>query len=225
MSWMNSIIWWLKDIEDYFYDAYLEVYSWRDPLWYLAYPLLYVSRGFGWLAYYFSLFNNWLYDANIKLKEILNWSTIWNLITSYIPNWDKIGTWFSSWTNTVVDLVTGWGSVIRTTIEGWINTATQGFNSLKTAWDYFWRVTFPQWISELDSLKASWNNFWQIEFPKLLKSADLETWWNSRLLDVGHLISDTLRDWFPFYDTLADFFSNPLNWLERRFTNWFLGEE
>lgn len=232
MNWMTSIINWLKSIEDYFYNAYSEVYGWVTPFWYLSIPLLYASRGFGWLAYYFSSGNQWLYDANIKLGQLLNWSAIWSLIKSYIPNWDKIGSWFSSWTTIVSDTISSWWSATSTNVLSWISIATQGLAELKVAWSNFWNITFPGWTSSLDSLKSAWDSFWIINYPKLLKIVDLEDWWQSRLLDIQSLVNTAIvnitpavEGWQELRNQVTEFFTNPWEWLEKKFTDWFLGAE
>lgn len=220
MSWMTSIVSWLKSIEEYFYDAYLEFLGWVYPFWLLSYPLLYASRGFGWLAYYFSLFNNWLVWASDELGNILSWDYIKSLIKSWLPKLEAAVSWFLDWWNNVTSVITSWWSATMATVKGWISTAVQPFNAMLTAWNNFWQTTWPGWVSSFNSLKSAWDNFWKETFPSLVSFKWLETWWNSRLKDIDDLVNDKLKDWFPFYDDLVKlwssitaFFTDPWKWL------------
>ena len=220
MSWMNSIVSWLKSNEDYFYDAYSEVYGWVYPFWLLAYPLLYASRGFGWLAYYFSLFNNWLVWAAGEISDILSWASIKSLIRSWLPRLEDTVSWFLDWWNKVQSVVTSWWSATQTTVKGWISTAVQPFNAMLTAWTSFWNSTWPGWVTSFNSLKSSWDNFWAVTFPTMVSFTWLATWWNSRLLDIQGLIDSafTVRTslwagWQDWRDRVAAFFTDPEDWL------------
>jgi hypothetical protein len=232
MSWMNSIVSWLKDIEGYFYDAYLEVYGWIYPFWLLSYPVLYASRGFGWLAYYFSLFNNWLVWAQGEMDKVLGWSTIWSYILSYVPNLVQIKDWFYSWATNVTNTVNSWWSATQATVQGWISTAVQPFNSMLTAWSNFWNNTWPGWVSSFNTLKAAWDNFWSYTLPNLVSFTWLGTWWDSRLTDVQGLINSgfTARQslwsgWQDIRTSVLTFFQDPVEFIWDRFTEWFLGPE
>lgn len=220
MSWMTSIISWLKSLEGYFYDAYLEAYSWVAPFWYLAIPLLYISRGFGWLAYYFSQFNEWLYNVNIKIGQILNWDTIWSLIKSFIPNWNRIGDWFADWWSNVTDIIHNWWSETSQTVQYWIAIATEGFNELLAAWDTFQSVTWPKWIGDFNKLKSLWETFASVTLPTLVNFSWLETWWNGKLIDIQSLIDSAFttrdafwKDWQEWKDKISEFFADPEDWL------------
>lgn len=232
MWFMNSIISWLKSIEDYFYDAFLEVYGWMDPLWLLAYPLLYISRGFGWLAYYFGEFNTWLYWANTEIGKILSYANIYSYFADYFDAAINAWGWVLNYWDNVLGVVRGWWDGISLYVQGWIDIATEGLDELKVAWDTFWTVTFPEWTGKLDTLKAAWDNFWTVTLPTLVSFSGLASWWAERLKDIEKLLNDTLKIWFPFYDSLsqlwgsvAEFITDPLGWLEAKFTDWFLGAE
>lgn len=232
MSWMTSIVSWLKSIESYFYNAYLEVYGWIYPFWLLSSPLLYASRGFGWLAYYFSLFNNWLVWAQGELGKVLNWDTIWSYLLNYVPNLIQLRDWFYNWVTYVTNTITSWWSATFVTVKGWISTAVQPFKAMLTAWNNFWQTTWPQWTSSFNSLKSAWDNFWSYTFPTLVSFSWLETWWNSRLQDIQGLINSAFTaraslwaGWQEMRADVAGFFSDPVEFIWERFTGWFLGPE
>ena len=220
MSWMNAIVSWLKSCESYFYNAYSEVYGWVYPFWLLSHPLLYVSRAFGWLAYYFSLFNNWLVWAGGEITKILNWDTIRSYILSWFRYLGNLGDLFYYFGQNVLSVVNTWWQSRLQDIQDLINIATQGFAALKVAWDNFWKVTWPQWTTKLDTVKANWDNFWSFTFPTLVSFTWLTIWWNSKLKDVDKLTTDKLKEWFPFYNDLIKlwdgiklFFTDPEEWL------------
>ena len=143
MSFINSIISWLKDIEDHFYWAYQEVYDWVYPFWLLAYPLLNASRGFGWLAYYFSQFNTWLVWAEGELGDILSWSNIRSLIRGWLPNIEGIIDWWGRWEMWVRQEIEAWWASVESSVLGWITSATQGLDTLKSDWSNFWATIYP----------------------------------------------------------------------------------
>jgi len=214
-------------IRDWFIWATQTLVWWAIWLSKQIWPLDQLYYAFKELSDFTSRVAGYLYDASNwydwvadRVADILSWSTIWSYIKAYIPNWDKIGQWFSGWTTTVIDLVTHAGSVIRTTIEGWIAIAKQFLQeqinsvntllgNLQTTWDDFWTMTWPQWMSSFNTLSAAWGTFWTQTFPTLA------TW-----SGAGSLITSALKEWFPFYDSLvslwdgiAEFFADPEDWL------------
>lgn len=232
MSFMDSIISWLKSIEDYFYDAYLEVYDWVYPGWLLSYPLLSASRGFGWLAYYFSQLNEWLVWAQDEIERIISYEAI----QSYFQSWFDAGldawNWVRDSYGNVWDIADDWWSSKSATVQSWIATATEGLQTLQTSWGNFWDITFPQWKSQVERVTSEWEDFVTQKLPSLISSYDLTTWWDSRLGDIQDLIDSAfaIRDdfwqgWQDWRDEIAEFFTDPLEFLLARFTNWFLGEE
>lgn len=232
MSFMNWIIEDLNSASDFFYSIYLEVLDWVWPFWLAADFFYSLCRVFNWLAWDFSRFAEWVNDVADQVENILSWSTIWSYILSYVPNLVTIRDWFYSWWNNVTSVVTSWWSSTQWTVQGWITTATQGLSTLTVAWDNFWTVTWPDWMNRFAILKAAWDDFWTVTFPNLVSFNWLGIWWNDRLQDIDRLMSDKLTTWFPFYDDLsqlwreiADFFTNPLEFLWAKFTDWFLGPE
>ncbi|KKK66018.1 hypothetical protein LCGC14_2968300, partial [marine sediment metagenome] len=96
----------------------------------------------------------------------------------------------------------------------------------------FWNITWPAWLAQFETLRASWDNFWVTIYPGLVSFAWLTTWWNERLADVAGLIDSafTIREglwdgWQDVRGAVLEFFSDPLEWLWSKFTDWFLGPE
>lgn len=172
------------------------------------------------------LFGDWIEIAIDWLLEPIN----------YIANWaEAVSNWLVDFRAEVLDVIdlflanlnqaisnilntiTAWGDILgewwedkKLLILGWIEAAIEGFNNLKVAWD----------------------NFWTTAFPNLVNFQWLTDWWGNRLSEIDTLITSRLQEWFPFYNTLSEmwnsiveFFIDPLDWLETRFTDWFLGKE
>ena len=94
--------------------------------------------------------------------------------------------------------------------------------------EYNW----PEFTANFTNLKAAWDTFWTVTFPTLVSWAWLTTWWNSRLEDIQGLINSafTIREglwtgWQDWRDKVVEFFTDPLEWLLAKFTDWFLGPE
>ena len=232
MGFMTSIINALNSVSSWFYQIYLEVYGWVYPFWLAAGFFYQLCSLFNTLAWQFYYFSSWVSDVAAKVAEILNWSTIWSYILSYVPNLTQIRDWFYSWWSNVTSVVTSWWSTTQYTVQGWISTAAQPFNAMLTAWNSFWNSLWPQLTGSFNSLKSAWDNFWGVTFPTLVSFSWLTTWWSSRLQDVQGLINSSLKTWFPFYDdlvklwsSLTAFFTNPVEFIWERFADWFLGPE
>ncbi len=230
MSFMTSIVNALNSVSSWFYQIYQEVYGWVYPFWLAAGLFYQLSNVFSTLAWRFYDFSDWVSDVQSKIGNYLSWGTIWSYILSYVPNLTQLRDWFYTWATNVMGIITGWWSATSVTVHGWITAATQSFNSMLTAWLNFWNNLWPQLTASFNSLKASWDNFWAVTFPTLVNFSWLTTWWNSRQLDDQGLLNSTLKTWFPFYDDLvrlwgdiALFFTNPLQYLWERFTDWFFG--
>ena len=132
----------------------------------------------------------------------------------------------------VTSIVNDWWTTILPYIISYVDAAIEGLAELKVAWCSFWKITFPNWTTELLRVGSELRDFFTITLPNLLTFSWLGIWWCSRLLDIQNLIDSTVKDWLPFYDDLVElwngiveFFTDPLTWLERKFTDWFLGEE
>lgn len=230
MGFMASIINALNSVSDWFYSIYLEINGWVYPFWQAADFFYQLCLLFNTLAWKFYDFSNWVSDIAGKVVNILNWDTIWSYILSYVPNLVAIRDWFYSWWSNVTSVITGWWSATMVEVLGWIAIAVQPFNSLLAAWANFWNSLWPQLTASFNSLKSAWDNFWLVTLPSLVSFSWLTTWWESKLLDVQGLINSTLKTYFPFYDDLvrlwsdiAEFFTNPVGYIWKRFTDWFFG--
>jgi len=176
--------------------------------------------------------SNWYDDTIDLLSDILSWESIKSYIRSWLSGIEAAIAWFSNAFMNVVNIVDAWWNGMQSTVQDWIDAATQGFDELKAAWDNFWTVTWPDILDDITGLKAAWDNFWTVTFPDLVSFDWLTSWWNGTLQDVQNLIDSafTLRDtlwagWQEVRDNVLEFFADPLEWLWARFTDWFLGPE
>ena len=232
MYFINKIIEYLNDASDFFYDLYLECYYAPYIPGVVANLFYQVCLVFNRLAWRFSDLGELLDDVVYQISKILSWSTIRSYIRSWLPYLEDAVSWFSARWKWFTTEVTNWWQETTTTVKGWIAVATQGLDTLKVAWDSFWKVTFPQWTSKLDTLKAAWDSFWTVTFPNLVSFQWLTSWWNGKLKEVDSLIDSKIKEASPLFagwqevkNSVVEFISNPLDWIETRFTDWFLGKE
>ena len=229
-TFMSWIITSLQGIGNWFWSIHQTVEGWVWPFYLVADFFWQLSLLFYNLASYFTSFSDWVSDVASRVGNYLSWDTIWSYILSYVPNLISLRDWFYSWWSNVTSVITSWWSATSATVHGWITAAIQGLGDIGAGWLNFWNNLWPQLVSGFNSLKSAWDNFWLVTFPNLVSFAWLATWWNSRLLDVQGLLNSTLKTWFPFYDDLVElwsdialFFTNPLQYLWERFTDWFFG--
>lgn len=232
MRFMDWIIEELADARDFFYDAYQEVRDWIWPFDLLRYPLYGLYGVFMWLVKDFEDFREWLEWAADWIDEILSWSNIRSLIRSWLPYLEDAVDWFRGWAHYVIQEVTDWWAATSSTVLGWINIATEGFDDLVAAWDSFWHITWPELLGNVHTLSETWDNFWTVIFPDLVSFTWLGAWWDARLFDIQSLIESWTVTLSPFWegwqdvrDKVLEFFNDPLEWLWVRFSDWFLGPE
>lgn len=232
MTFMSRIIEALNDVSSFFHKTYLEVYSWVYPFWLAAGFFYQLSLIFNRLAGYFYDFNIWVDSVAVQVAKILSWDTIKGYIKSWLPALEAAVSWFSNAVTNVTSIISNWWSATSVTVQGWISAATQGLAELKVAWDQFTKVTFVNLSNLVNLVKSQWDYFTGTTLPSLVSFSSLTTWWNSRLIDVQGLMDSafTLRQsywdgWQDWRDKVAEFFTDPLGWLESKFTDWFLGPE
>ena len=232
MAFMNWIVERLSDAAGFFWDIGLEVYDWVWPF-YLASDFFFSLQGvFANLAWDFSEFAEWVDDAVGQLADILSWSNIRSLIEGWLDGIDDIIDWFGNWWVWVGQEIDDWWQSVKDDVQGLIDSATQGLAGLLATWDSFWNITWPQWMGEFDTLLAAWDDFWTTTFPDLVNFSWLETWFNTKILDIQRLIDTAIGNWAPLLeswqevkDNVIEFSADPLEWLWTRFTDWFLGPE
>lgn len=229
---IDKIVEFLFSASIFTYNIYLEVYSW-------VYPFSLAAGFFYQLSDIFANLARSFYDFGVGIDSITN-----QIATFF--TWSNLEQWFTDWKSKILDAwnwivnawswftdeVTDWWNTTYPTVKGWIAIATEGLATLKVAWSTFWTVTFPNWTSKLDVLKAAWDNFWTVTFPDLISLKWLGIWWDSKWKDIEKLIGSWFKVYEPFWagwqdvrDNVIEFFTNPIEWLWSKFTDWFLGGE
>lgn len=232
MWFIDQITRWFDNGSNYLYSAYVMVSGWIWPFSLLSTPLYSLHDALSHLAYYSSQLSAWADAAAKQLLSVLNWDTIQSNIKNWLSGIENIASWFANkwqWLRTELDI---WWTIIKPRIDGLLSIATQGFNSLRVAWDNFLNAILPALTRALNTLEAAWSNFWTETLPNLVSFQWLKDWWRGTLKDVQALIFSQFKEWFPFYDDFVAlwgdiklFFVNPFEWLLSNFADWFLGKE
>jgi len=175
---------------------------------------------------------NWWDDAAARVLKILDWSTIWEYIKAYLPNWNKIGQFFLEWVDIVWGIISDWFEPAWSMIQDLIDNARQLpmllIDSLRD------RVTglagdVQEFFSRLPGIDEviSW---WSGRLSWVLGAID--DWWDDKVADVqglidsGFLARDSLwAGWQDLRNQVAEFFDDPVEYIWDRFTDWFLGPE
>lgn len=211
-------------LSEYFYDAYLEILALPWPLWMAAWPFYMVSWTCAEIANHFWHMYSYFGWIEQELRKILNWPLIWSRIRIYVPNILEIRDWFYYWREWVNYQIGQWWSVAQGTVWDWMRMwgdwASAWFEwfdaslvDLRSSWNSFWLITWPEMLSDLGGLRTAWEDFLSGIVP------DLATW-----TGVSDLVESAFRTWFPFYDNLAslwggiqEFFVDPEEWLYKSF--------
>ena len=223
MWFMSNIIQLCNDAAGWLYEIYLDIYGWPYPFWLAARSFLDLSYIFAGLAWRFSEFNDWLIWAGDKIESILSSGDI----LSFLSTWLDYATWAWTWVfnaiDNVTDIIDSWWTSIGSIVQGWIDQAKDyalglvdqvedSLANLRSSWDDFWTLTWPDLVADIGGLRSSWDSFLATTLP------GLATW-----IGVQDLIESTIRTWFPFYDELVqfwsgirDFFSDPEDYLVRK---------
>ncbi len=220
-----SLVW---DISDFFFDAFLTVEEWIWPFNLLQYPLYAIRQAFFQLLSPIANLGEWIDSVGSGAGGILD---MWDILDFLAP-WLDFATRAFNWTQNAALIISRqineWWSSTGNQVQGWIDSAVAGFQSLisqvsaslgdlRTEWDNFWTLTWPALVLDLGSLRSSWESFVSTSLP------GLATW-----SGTGDLIDSTIRTWFPFYDDLVtlwgdmlEFFTNPLDYLASLLERWF----
>jgi len=225
MGWISERF---ADASSFFYFLYLETLDWwalPDFVSNLFYSLSQVCSDLSWDFYDFSLQIQVITD---RVLEILSWDTIWSWIKDYIPNWDKIGSFFDKWIPVIIGLATDAGSVIRSTIEGWIDAL----------WDKV-KLWIDNLQSQADELRVMIQDIpgavpglsdiidWFTNWPGHILST-VNTWWTGALSQVQGLINSAFIEREPFWagwqdwrDKVTEFFTDHEKWVYDRLDSFF----
>lgn len=233
MRFLETIIDIVVDISNKF----LGISRWfRElPLISHLWPVPQIADGFLTISdYFFDLLNpliyayDWVLDVAYKIMAILDFDTIKELLRDWL-DWAQ---WAWEWVRDawyyVIDWINQWWLATQATVKGWIEAATEGFDELRSAWDNFWTLTWPEFVNTVLTFRAEWDDFWTNTFPSLVSFSWLTTWFNSKLKEIQDLITSAFTEREPFWagwqeirDSVFEFFSDPWQWVYDRLDEFF----
>lgn len=210
MTFIDDIFSFVWDISDFFYNAFLEVAGWVWPFKLLATHLYSLHLAFWYMLTPIAHFGDWVSDVATKVANILSGTDIISLLRTWLTYAEDAWSWVANaWWNiwsTIVD----WWKTVTPIVQGWIGIATQGLPELLVAWKLFWIINWPQVVS----------------------LATLAIWWDTQLLAIGKLLDTafTTRQslwsgWQEIKAQVIEFFTDPVEFIWEKFTDWFLGPE
>jgi len=222
----------LNSVSGYFYNIYQIVYDWPWPYWVVAGRFYFLSDLFSKLAWQFSDFGGWVNQVSSQLATTLSWYTVKSYILSWLPNIAAVSDWFRNIQWNVTQIINAWWSYTGYQVGVWIAAARDYLQvqvNNVNAWLARLQAMANEFTGRLPTLDGiiSWWTSWP---GNVL--AFVNTWWTGRLLEVRGLINSAFLEREPFWsgwqdlrDSVFEFFSDPLSFLERKFTDWFLGAE
>jgi len=201
---------WIADrlvgISNFFYSIGLAVNGWIYPFWGAAEFFFSLHYWFMDLAHDFVAFNEWVNYVTSQITIFLTsldleaWFLEWK--QRILDTWDWVR---SAWQN-VTGIINNWWLATKSTVQGWIDIATEGIDSLIAEWDNFWRVTFPTLVS-FDWLGEWWNG----------QLKELESWFYSKLQELAPF----WEGWQEVKSKVVEFISDPLQWFYDRLEELF----
>jgi len=140
---------------------------------------------------------------------------------------NRIDTAIESWLAMLVNLanelpaiVKNWWEATKPTVLGWIDTIRQGLDKLEASWDYFRKVTFPKWTSQLEVIRELWDDFKKYTLPTLINVTWITDWWSGKANDIKDWIKSAFVErenlwtgWIDWRDQVIEFFTDPEEWL------------
>ncbi|MDD4986416.1 MAG: hypothetical protein PHQ43_11655 [Dehalococcoidales bacterium] len=210
MSWLDTLVSWFAIFSNTAATWEYNASTWSWPLSALYGFFVALSNVADGMFAGMLDFRTWLYQLANSLSEVYGWQNVINWLKAQIDSLAGVITWVANWSSNVANLVSTWWTSMSDTVKSWISTAIQGLPDMLTAWSNFITETLP--------------TLFDLQYA--------ESWWKSKLVDLGELISsafvereDLWNGWTDFRQRVSDFFSDPLEWIWSRFTDWFLGGE
>lgn len=160
----------------------------------------------GSLAYGLYEFHKWYLEVIENLLDILDWASIKEKILAWVPDLEDVIDWWTEWWTWVDSRITTWWKATLADVKALIATAVEGLSDLLTAWDDFLTETLPG-LLDMEALLA---------------------WWSGKLEDITGMF-DTFLDeikgnwegWLDVKDDVAEFFSNPHQWVYNKLDEFF----
>jgi hypothetical protein len=232
MSWINSLISIINSIGARFYEAAETAGDWVAPFYYLSSPLQWIANLVWSLVSPLLSFNEWASSVTTQIGKILSIDAIRDYFSHWLAYAEIAWNWVVNAYTNVANSVNIWWSSTQYIVQSWIETAKQWAKAQVDNLSYAVAPIISGWnsfvskIPSLDTIISWFTNWWS----NIL--TNLTSWWNQRLTDIESLLTSLILDLSPFWegwqdirDKVFEFFDNPLEWLLKEFTTWFLGGE
>lgn len=232
LPWIGNIFSFVWDISDWFLSAYQEVSGWIWPFYYLQYPLYGIYRVLKSMLTPITHFWEWAEDIATKVSQVFDLDQITAYFRTWIDYASDAWTWVYNATWNVWNIVDNWWSSTRLVVLAWIDErvsvvralidqANVWLAELQSYWDYI-VGKIPTW----DEVATWWSN-WAGNVLAVITG-----WWTGALIEVQSLIDTAFVEreswwagWSDFRHQVAEFFTDPLEFLWTLFADWFLGPE
>ena len=232
MAAISKVIEFLGWLQEALYKAYREINDLPWPFWMAAWPFYLAADAVNRLGWAFYDFYFWVEEVSGKIPFVMTPSELIGWIYSFWPLLSQIHDWFRDWVNRVKGEIISWWSATSSTVLDWIDTAK--------AWAKIWIDYLDTRINELqtrlDNLVIEFPDVsellaWFYNWPGHVLTI-VNTWWTGALAEVQSLISSAFIEREPFWAGWQDirqqvltFFTDPVEFVWARFTDWFLGPE
>jgi len=222
MSFTSWIIERLNRVADAFYWIYIEVYDWPWPFSYTADFFYELTVLFNDMAWDFYNMDSWFQSVQARLDAIVipTLDDFLELIAMFVPA--GLADWFANWTGNVWGLIDSWWDGVAGEVTGWIQNVydwTAGWIDYLEAEIAAIKAVIAAGVGDLPNLSElmSWftdwtGNVWGV----------IDNWWDGQLVIVQSLISAAFVErealwsgWQDLKSQVADFFSDPDDWLYR----------
>jgi len=208
MSFLVNIRSFLYSIASFFWNLYVIVSGWIWPFNQAAGLFRSIGTFIDNIVFEIWQFDVWLQGVVSQIGTYLTWANLTSWFSQFLDMITGAWNWVINWWNNVWNAINSWWNTVYPIVQSWISSATQG----------------------LSGLLSSWQNFVTVTLPSLVNWQSIYAWFSSQLGVISGLIDSafTIRTqfwagWQEVRDNVFSFLSNPLDWLEQRFTDWFFG--
>lgn len=195
IAWIIDL---LNRISSIFHELYLDCYYALWPLNTIAHWFYYLSTLFNDLAWDFYHFSEWVQVVDERIRYLITFADIEAYFAEFIRIATNAWNWVSNAFWNVWDIVDDWWSVTSWTVRSWIDIALSQTR--------FWLDYLEARVNELTS---SWNTFVTVTLPSLPNWPDIDALIKSWFISF----SPFWEGWQDWRDDVANFFTDPEDWL------------
>ena len=198
-QYVNTAALWFKWVRD-------EVNGWVYPFSLLSSPFDNFYRTFYWIASLLTDAHTWAGTIAQMVSQGISWELVWSYILQRFPKLEELRDWFSYWWTWVDQRVTNWWAETKTGVISWINAAKD--------WAWLW-IEYLE--GRVNGLQVAWDSFVTTTLPTLPNWLDIDELIKSWFTNLSPL----WEGWQDWRDKVAEFFSDPEQWLYDRIDSFF----